>query len=173
MLTDAQPTVVLTEQRFLAHLPNHGQLTLCLDQFAEVWTSRPQGNHKRLPCAHGSKQSRTNLVNTTLPDHTAYVIYTSGSTGTPKGVMVSHRNVVNFLRGMDEHIEASTPGIWLAVTSISFDISVLELFWTLTQGFQVVLLSIPNGSSEKGIGFHWLPAGRVYIPNPNKSSGNA
>jgi natural product biosynthesis luciferase-like monooxygenase protein len=40
---------------------------------------------------------------------------------------------------MDERIEHDPPGIWLAVTSISFDISVLELFWTLARGFHVVL----------------------------------
>jgi natural product biosynthesis luciferase-like monooxygenase protein len=68
----------------------------------------------------------------------AYVIYTSGSTGKPKGVMVEHRNVSNFFAGMDERV-GSDPGVWLAVTSISFDISVLELFWTLSRGFVVVL----------------------------------
>ncbi len=68
----------------------------------------------------------------------AYAIYTSGSTGKPKGVMVEHRNVVNFFNGMDLAI-GSDPGTWLAVTSTSFDISVLELFWTLTRGFTVVL----------------------------------
>src|SRR6185369_2462818 len=68
----------------------------------------------------------------------AYVIYTSGSTGKPKGVMVCHRTAANFFRGMDEKI-GTEPGVWLAVTSISFDISVLELFWTLTRGFKVVL----------------------------------
>jgi natural product biosynthesis luciferase-like monooxygenase protein len=68
----------------------------------------------------------------------AYVIFTSGSTGRPKGVMVEHRNVVNFFTGMDQRI-GPKPGTWLAVTSISFDISVLELFWTLARGFKVVL----------------------------------
>jgi len=72
------------------------------------------------------------------PDNLAYVIYTSGSTGKPKGVMVTHRNVVNFCTGMDERL-GTEPGVWLAVTSISFDISVLELLWTLTRGFQVVV----------------------------------
>ncbi len=75
-------------------------------------------------------------------DRLAYVIFTSGSTGRPKGVMIEHRNVVNFLVGMDValgHVESSSPGVWLAVTSISFDISVLELFWTLTRGFTVVI----------------------------------
>ena len=70
--------------------------------------------------------------------HLAYVIYTSGSTGKPKGVMVENRNVVNFFAGMDRAI-GSGPGVWLAVTSVSFDISVLELLWTLTRGFMVVV----------------------------------
>src|SRR5690606_4810544 len=74
------------------------------------------------------------------PDHLAYVIFTSGSTGRPKGVMVRHRNVSNFFTGMDAVI-GTEPGVWLAVTSISFDISVLELFWTLTRGFEVIIQS--------------------------------
>lgn len=71
----------------------------------------------------------------------AYVIYTSGSTGRPKGVMVEHRNVANFFAGMDARIPIDPAGdnVWLAVTSLSFDISVLELCWTLTRGFKVVL----------------------------------
>ena len=72
------------------------------------------------------------------PSDLAYVIYTSGSTGSPKGVVVEHRNVANFFEGMNECI-GSAVGTWLAVTSISFDISVLELFWTLSNGFTVVL----------------------------------
>jgi amino acid adenylation domain-containing protein len=68
----------------------------------------------------------------------AYVMYTSGSTGKPKGVMIEHRNVVNFFTGMDRAI-GSEPGVWLAVTSAGFDISVLELLWTLTRGFTVVV----------------------------------
>ena len=70
----------------------------------------------------------------------AYLIYTSGSTGTPKGVMIEHRNVQNFFTGMDARIDHATGGVWLSVTSLSFDISVLELFWTLARGFKVVLL---------------------------------
>lgn len=75
-------------------------------------------------------------------DDLAYVIYTSGSTGRPKGVLVTHGNVVNFFVGMDEVIDPSGDAIekrWLAVTSVSFDISVLELLWTLTRGYEVVM----------------------------------
>jgi natural product biosynthesis luciferase-like monooxygenase protein/FkbM family methyltransferase len=78
-----------------------------------------------------------------LPDALAYLIYTSGSTGTPKGVMVSHRNVASFFAAMDRCLGIE-PGCWLAVTSIAFDISVLELLWTLARGFEVVLQAAPE-----------------------------
>lgn len=73
------------------------------------------------------------------PDDPAYVIYTSGSTGAPKGVVVEHRQVVNFFAGMDTRITRDDGATWLAVTSLSFDISVLELFWTLSRGIRVVV----------------------------------
>ena len=80
---------------------------------------------------------------TATPKDLAYLIYTSGSTGRPKGVMIEHRNVANFFVGMDARIPRSAPGgaqdTLLAVTSLSFDISVLELFWTLARGFRVVV----------------------------------
>ncbi|MES2548573.1 MAG: MupA/Atu3671 family FMN-dependent luciferase-like monooxygenase, partial [Pseudomonadota bacterium] len=80
----------------------------------------------------------TVLADAPLAEDPAYVIYTSGSTGRPKGVVVTHRNALNFFAGMDD-VLGTDPGTWLAVTSLSFDISVLELFWTLTNGFTVVL----------------------------------
>ncbi|NNE95221.1 MAG: LLM class flavin-dependent oxidoreductase, partial [Acidimicrobiales bacterium] len=90
----------------------------------------------------------------------AYMIYTSGSTGKPKGVMIEHRSVVNFCRAMDRRLQVEDPGVWLAVTSISFDISILELFWTLTRGFTVVLSrgdelpsSGTNGSEARPMDF--------------------
>lgn len=73
----------------------------------------------------------------------AYMIYTSGSTGRPKGVMVEHCNVSNFFTGMDDRI-AHDGGTWLAVTSLSFDISVLELFYTLARGFKLVVSGDEN-----------------------------
>jgi len=82
------------------------------------------------------------LDDATNGDHLAYLIYTSGSTGRPKGVMVRHRNAANFFVGMDHVLgfdPQAEPGVWLAVTSLSFDISVLELLWTLCRGFTVVL----------------------------------
>ncbi|MCY7371820.1 MAG: LLM class flavin-dependent oxidoreductase, partial [Polaromonas sp.] len=71
----------------------------------------------------------------------AYVIYTSGSTGKPKAVVVTHRNVMNFFAGMSARVPHAAGDRWLAVTSLSFDISVLELGWTLSRGLTVVLHS--------------------------------
>lgn len=81
-------------------------------------------------------------------DDLAYLIYTSGSTGTPKGVMVPHRCVQNFFVGMDQRIPHTDTSRFLAVTSVSFDISVLEIFWTLTRGMTLVLQTDTATSSE-------------------------
>ncbi|MEU0580177.1 amino acid adenylation domain-containing protein [Streptomyces griseoincarnatus] len=76
-----------------------------------------------------------------LPDlsDAAYVIYTSGSTGLPKGVQLEHAQFANFCSAMDERIGGGEGDTWLAVTSLSFDISTLELLWTLTRGYRVVV----------------------------------
>ena len=127
MLQDSQAPVLLTQLSLLPKLPPHQAAVICVDESANAGTEPPQGD------ANASSVD-------VRPEHLAYVLYTSGSTGNPKGVMVTHRNVVNFFAGMDRVI-GTDPGVWLAVTSISFDISVLELFWTLARGFKVVLLS--------------------------------
>ncbi len=97
----------------------------------------------------------------------AYVIYTSGSTGRPKGVKVSHRNVLNFFAGMDRCIPHDPPGRWLAVTSLSFDISVLELCWTLSRGFTVVLPSDAQEATAAGPQFSLF-----YFASDEGSSGD-
>ncbi|MGC5053609.1 non-ribosomal peptide synthetase [Micromonospora sp. DT48] len=70
---------------------------------------------------------------------TAYVIYTSGSTGVPKGVVVPHRALDNFLRSMAERPGMSAGEVLVAVTTFSFDISMLELLLPLSIGGTVVL----------------------------------
>ncbi|MFC5055683.1 amino acid adenylation domain-containing protein [Saccharothrix xinjiangensis] len=73
------------------------------------------------------------------PGQAAYAMYTSGSTGRPKGVVVSRGNVANLLGDMRVRLGLSSSDRWLAVTTVGFDISVLELFGPLTSGGRVVL----------------------------------
>jgi amino acid adenylation domain-containing protein len=86
-------------------------------------------------------QPDTNPADGAGPNNLAYIIYTSGSTGRPKGVAVQHGSVVNFLASMRSQPGLSMDDALLAVTSISFDIHVLELYLPLTTGAKVVLAS--------------------------------
>ncbi|MEM6692231.1 MAG: amino acid adenylation domain-containing protein, partial [Planctomycetota bacterium] len=70
----------------------------------------------------------------------AYVIYTSGSTGKPKGVMVQHNAVVNMLWSMREKPGFSPDDRLLATTTLSFDISVLEMFLPLVCGGSLAVI---------------------------------
>lgn len=69
----------------------------------------------------------------------AYVIYTSGSTGQPKGVEVTHRTLANFLASFRARPGLTPDDVWLAVTTLSFDIAALELFLPLWVGARVVI----------------------------------
>jgi natural product biosynthesis luciferase-like monooxygenase protein len=124
-LTDAGVSVLLTQESLRAVLPQHEARLICLDSdWPEIAQERADNPEALIKAS--------NL---------AYVIYTSGSTGKPKGVMIEHRSVVNFFAGMDGRVGCGPQDTMLAVTSISFDISVLELLWTLTRGARVVVLS--------------------------------
>jgi len=70
----------------------------------------------------------------------AYIIYTSGSTGRPKGVVVSHGALANFLLSMAEEPGFHDGETLLAVTTVSFDISALEIFLPLITGGTVDLV---------------------------------
>lgn len=76
----------------------------------------------------------------------AYVIYTSGSTGRPKGVMIGHGALANVLAGMAEAPGLSRGDRLVAATSLSFDISALELFLPLAQGAELWIA----GKAEAG-----------------------
>ena len=70
----------------------------------------------------------------------AYVIYTSGSTGKPKGVLVQHRGVVNMALGLAETLSFSIDDSMLATTTLSFDVSVYEMYMPLVVGGSVVVV---------------------------------
>ncbi|MDX1996532.1 MAG: non-ribosomal peptide synthase/polyketide synthase [Thermoanaerobaculia bacterium] len=70
-------------------------------------------------------------------DDLAYVLYTSGSTGRPKGVAVSHRAFANFLHALGERLTVGPDDTVVAVTTLAFDISGLELLLPLVHGGRV------------------------------------
>jgi amino acid adenylation domain-containing protein len=84
--------------------------------------------------------SATHRVRGARPDNLAYLMYTSGSTGAPKGVEVEHRSVVNRLLWDHRRFGLGPGDAILMHTSLSFDISVWEIFGTLTTGARLVLL---------------------------------
>ncbi|HXT71524.1 MAG TPA: amino acid adenylation domain-containing protein [Vicinamibacterales bacterium] len=73
------------------------------------------------------------------PDQPAYVLYTSGSTGTPKGVVIPHRALSTFAEGIHRVVPFQPADRHLAVTTTTFDISILELLVPLTHGAAVVI----------------------------------
>jgi amino acid adenylation domain-containing protein len=87
----------------------------------------------------GATPNRAPQIRTLTPDDPAYVIYTSGSTGLPKGVEVRHGGLSNFIRSMQNKPGLRSTDKLLAVTTLSFDIAVLELLVPLTVGATVVI----------------------------------
>lgn len=136
MLADSGAPVLVTEQQVSERIVGHGAQEVVLDR---DWPKI-------------ENEEGENVPGDTLPANLAYVIYTSGSTGKPKGVMVEHRNVVNFFAGMDARLTYKPGEAWLAVTSLSFDISVLELLFTLSRGFKVVLHADETRASSRNVG---------------------
>ena len=124
MLSDAQVPVLLTQSSLLTGLPKHEAQVVCLDT---DWQAI-------------SQLSQDNPVSTVASNHLAYVIYTSGSTGKPKGVQLCHQSVSNFLCSMSQQPGLTDQDILVAVTTICFDIAVLELYLPLIMGAKVVLV---------------------------------
>lgn len=136
ILQDVGASLLVTQSDLALRFAHSGVTAVCLDTDKATIASQP----------------RTNPVSALLPDHLAYIIYTSGSTGKPKGVGVPHRQLHNFFTGIDGYLgKPAEQKTWLALTSISFDISVLELFWTLVSGFKVVLQTAPLAQNATAV----------------------
>lgn len=89
--------------------------------------------------AHIAAQSAEPLPSSALPDDPAYIIYTSGSTGRPKGVVVQHRALVNLIYAMRRQPGLSADDTVVCVTTVSFDIAVMDIFLPLVVGAKLVL----------------------------------
>ncbi len=122
MLEQADVRLLVSQQALQAELPEHDCERVLLDR---DWPAIAAAGAQPLPA----------------PDPAArmYVIFTSGSTGKPKGVQVPHGCVINFLNTMAERPGFAAGQRLLAVTTLSFDIAVLELYLPLATGGTVVL----------------------------------
>ncbi|HEC84258.1 MAG TPA: amino acid adenylation domain-containing protein, partial [Thioploca sp.] len=139
MLEDAKVKVLLSQSSLVDKLPSHQAQVVYLDtednRFSQLSSDNPR-----------SEVSSLNL---------AYVIYTSGSTGKPKGVAIEHYSTVTLLFWSKTNFTPKQLAGVLASTSLSFDLSVFELFVPLSWGGKVILvenaLSLPALSDEVGV----------------------
>ncbi|QNA77333.1 amino acid adenylation domain-containing protein [Streptomyces sp. So13.3] len=137
MVDDARPALLVVDARTRALFPDPPEgthiLDLDADDFGQAVDALLDGGtpFRTDPAPHRPAD----------PDSAAYVIYTSGSTGRPKGVTVTRRNVDVFLSAIPTAAPLTAGDRLLAVTTLSFDIAVLELMAPLRAGACVVLAS--------------------------------
>ncbi|KIN43880.1 MULTISPECIES: non-ribosomal peptide synthetase DhbF [Bacillus] len=126
MLEDAKPSCIITTEEIAASLPDNLAVPeLVLDQAVTQEIIK--------------RYSPENPDVSVSLDHPAYIIYTSGSTGRPKGVVVTQKSLSNFLLSMKEAFSLGEEDRVLAVTTVAFDISALELYLPLISGARIVI----------------------------------
>jgi amino acid adenylation domain-containing protein len=118
MLAESAPVTVVTTTEASAGLPDGLPLVVLDDPATSLELAGLAGENP--PATAG-------------PRDLAYVVYTSGSTGRPKGVMVEHSGVVSLACWAADTFGAELSRV-LGSTSLSFDVSVFEMFATLTSG---------------------------------------
>jgi amino acid adenylation domain-containing protein len=123
IMQDAKASLLLTEQSYANHLPEHNAEVIYIDTNRELI----------------AQESDADLVTQVTSRNLVYVIYTSGSTGAPKGAMLTHAGIVNCLCWMQETYGLDATDRFLMRTSLNFDPSVWELFWPLWVGGTVIL----------------------------------
>jgi amino acid adenylation domain-containing protein len=124
ILDDAKAPVLITTETQLGNLPKTDAEIICIDKDWLVIESENAENPESL----------------TKPQNLAYIIYTSGSTGKPKGVAIEHRNAVAMIEwARTVYSREEISGV-LASTSVCFDLSIFEIFFTLCSGGRIVLV---------------------------------
>ena len=128
MLNDAKPVCILTNKETAGCFSAEGPTEkILLDE------------EKTLKALEASPMTNLEWETPMSQLHPAYMIYTSGSTGKPKGVVIQMQSLLNFLSSMQERFSLNEQDRLLAVTTIAFDISGLEIFLPLLHGSSVVV----------------------------------
>ncbi|MBN3921606.1 non-ribosomal peptide synthetase, partial [Nostoc sp. NMS4] len=153
MLNDSQVSVLLTQEKLLTSLPEHGAHVLCLDK---DWEDI-------------STESKDNLLSGLTTDNLAYVIYTSGSTGQPKGTLVNHSNVVRLFEATNSWYHFNQDDVWTMFHSYAFDFSVWEIWGALLYGGRLVVVPYLVTRSPESF-FELLTQEKVTILNQTPSA---
>ena len=135
----------------LEYLLDHGQVNTILTQSWLDESLTWPDSLRRLRLDESVEASETCLRTTRATD-LAYVIYTSGSTGLPKGVMIDHRGAVNTIVDVNRRFQVGPEDVVLGLSSLSFDLSVYDLFGTLAAGARLVC----PGQERRRDPAHWL-----------------
>ena len=114
MLQNAQTPVLLTQQHHIKNLPETKAYIVCLD------TDIPSFSPTTFVSASG--------------ENLAYIIYTSGSTGTPKGVAIEHRQLLNYLHGIQEKLNLPSGANYATVSTFAADLGNTVIFPALCSG---------------------------------------
>jgi amino acid adenylation domain-containing protein len=125
----------------LQHLLEHGEVELALTQpkhaRAIEWPERVRTFVVSEEALAGLPEAPREPAQG--PEDLAYVIYTSGSTGKPKGVMIDHRGAVNTVLDINRRFAVGPEDRVLALSSLSFDLSVYDIFGTLAAGGAIII----------------------------------
>ncbi|MBA9085510.1 amino acid adenylation domain-containing protein/non-ribosomal peptide synthase protein (TIGR01720 family) [Fontibacillus solani] len=130
---------------------SEAKLLLTQNRFMERAESSFDGKLASLDDPSIYNEDISNLSPAAGPKDLAYVMYTSGSTGKPKGVMIEHHSVVNYLSWLQAQYPINENDIILQKTTITFDVSVRELFWWVLTGSKMVLLSVGGEKNPEQI----------------------
>ena len=121
MLNSSQAKVLLTQKKLQNKIDFYNKISI--DYNNETIYSLPN----------------TNLEKVNQPEDLIYVIFTSGSTGKPKGVMLMHKNINNFIHSVTKQLNLTHTQTIVSITTVSFDIFVLESLLPLLNGLKVVI----------------------------------
>jgi amino acid adenylation domain-containing protein len=121
ILNEAKVSIVATQSVGLWHAPTGAWRQMLIEDPRELHGDAPKAN-------------RRNIAEVIDPDQVAYIIYTSGSTGKPKGVAVAHRSLSNFADWYRYTFQLNCRDRISQLAALTFDVSVGEIFPTLTAG---------------------------------------